>query len=155
MATFSSQPGHGFFDKIASRAEKVNSLLMVGLDPHSSELGEGKINAAGAKAFCLRIIEATSAVAVAYKPNAAFFEAFGVSETMRGRSVAKVAEACCMFTYSSMLRTSDQSTGSSDCWHTRAYMFSMCFGTGKTLPDAQFICAYSVAASIGNAAVQQ
>ncbi|CAN0159221.1 unnamed protein product [Scytosiphon promiscuus] len=50
---------------------------MVGLDPHSKELGEGNNNAAGAKAFCLRIIEATSTVAVAYKPNAAFFEVFG------------------------------------------------------------------------------
>lgn len=85
MDSFASQPGHGFFDKIASRAEKVNSLLMVGLDPHSSELGEGNINAVGAKTFCLRIIEATSSVAVAYKPNAAFFEAFGVSGMMRGR----------------------------------------------------------------------
>lgn len=95
MATFASQPGHGFFDKIASRAEKVNSLLMVGLDPHSSELGEGNINAAGAKGFCLRIIEATSSVAVAYKPNAAFFEAFGVSGVMRGRAAASVAADWC------------------------------------------------------------
>ncbi|CAN0017505.1 unnamed protein product, partial [Ectocarpus fasciculatus] len=50
---------------------------MVGLDPHAAELGEGNNNAAGAKAFCLRIIAATSTVAVGYKPNAAFFEAFG------------------------------------------------------------------------------
>lgn len=67
-------------------------MLMVGLDPHSSELGEGNINAAGAKAFCLRIIEATSSVAVAYKPNAAFFEAFGVSRMICGRVAANVAE---------------------------------------------------------------
>lgn len=79
MDSFASQPGHGFFDKVASRVEKVDSLLMVGLDPHAQELGEGNNSAAGAKAFCLRIIEATSAVAVAYKPNAAFFEALGVS----------------------------------------------------------------------------
>ena len=95
MTSFASQPGHGFFDKIASRVEKVNSLLMVGLDPHSSELGEGNINAAGAKAFCLRIIEATSSVAVAYKPNAAFFEAFGVSGlggVIDDRVAASVAE---------------------------------------------------------------
>lgn len=56
---------------------------MVGLDPHAAELGDGNNNAAGAKAFCLRIIEATSTVAVAYKPNAAFFEAFGVSTWSR------------------------------------------------------------------------
>ncbi|CAB1115861.1 unnamed protein product [Ectocarpus sp. CCAP 1310/34] len=80
MASFASQSGHGFFDKVASRVEEVDSLLMVGLDPHAEELGEGNNNAAGAKAFCLRIIAATSTVAVGYKPNAAFFEAFGVSE---------------------------------------------------------------------------
>lgn len=104
MASFASQPGHGFFDKISSRAEKVNSLLMVGLDPHTSELGKGNINAAGAKAFCLRIIEATSSVAVAYKPNAAFFEAFGVSGMMRGRVAAnptslKIADEVCGVEY--------------------------------------------------------
>ncbi|CAM9223990.1 unnamed protein product, partial [Ectocarpus sp. 13 AM-2016] len=77
MASFASQSGHGFFDKVASRVEEVDSLLMVGLDPHAAELGEGNNNAAGAKAFCLRIIAATSTVAVGYKPNSAFFEAFG------------------------------------------------------------------------------
>ena len=81
ISSFASQPGHGFFDKIASRVEKVDSLLVVGLDPHASELGE-RNNAAGGKAFCLRIIEATSSVAVAYKPNSAFFEAFGVRRAM-------------------------------------------------------------------------
>lgn len=78
MAAFASLPGHGFFEKLAARAETIDSLLCVGLDPHVSELGEAK-NASGAKAFCLRLIEATSSVALAYKPNAAFFEAFGVS----------------------------------------------------------------------------
>lgn len=77
MACFSEVSGHGFFDKLATRAENIDSLLCVGLDPHELELGESK-NAAGAKAFCLKLIEATSSVALAYKPNVAFFEAFGV-----------------------------------------------------------------------------
>lgn len=78
MACFSDVSGHGFFDKLATRAEKIDSLLCVGLDPHELELGENK-NAAGAKAFCVRLIEATTSVALAYKPNVAFFEAYGVS----------------------------------------------------------------------------
>jgi uridine monophosphate synthetase len=66
-----------FFTALAQRAKDINSLLCVGLDPHSAQLPEGEKNAAGALKFCLRLIEATSAVAVAYKPNAAFFECFG------------------------------------------------------------------------------
>lgn len=77
MSAFSSLPGRGFFDKISARAESIDSLLCVGLDPHVEELGDDK-SAAGATAFCLNLIEKTSRVAVAYKPNAAFFEAFGV-----------------------------------------------------------------------------
>eukprot|EP00904_Undaria_pinnatifida_P006187 jgi/Undpi1/2699/HiC_scaffold_14.g06077.m1 len=76
MACFSDVLGHGFFDKLATRAEQIDSLLCIGLDPHELELGANK-NAAGAKAFCLRLIEATTSVALAYKPNVAFFEAFG------------------------------------------------------------------------------
>lgn len=73
-----SQRKHGsFFHKLAARAAEVDSLLCVGLDPHQSELGND-CNAAGLRAFCGRIIEATSGVALAYKPNSAFFEAFGV-----------------------------------------------------------------------------
>lgn len=78
MAGFLSTPGTGFFDKLAARADKIDSLLCVGLDPHAQDLN-GENNAAGAKAFCLRLIKATSSVALAFKPNAAFFESFGVS----------------------------------------------------------------------------
>lgn len=85
MACFSEVSGHGFFDKLATRAESIDSLLCVGLDPHELELGESK-NAAGAKAFCLRLIEATSSVALAYKPNVAFFETFGVRKQCLARA---------------------------------------------------------------------
>lgn len=93
MAEFYALPGHGFFDKLSARAEDIQSLLCVGLDPHTAELGEGNCNAAGCKAFCLRLVEATKDVAVAYKPNAAFFEAFGVSEIV-GRPLVYVCLAC-------------------------------------------------------------
>lgn len=94
MAGFLSSPGRGFFGKLATRAEKIDSLLCVGLDPHVAELGEEK-TAAGAKAFCLRLIEATSSVALAYKPNSAFFEVFGVSSpALLVSSASSAAYAC-------------------------------------------------------------
>lgn len=81
MATLAStdqKEVHSFFEKLAARAEKIDSLLCVGLDPHAGELGDHS-NAAGARAFCLKLIESTSSFALAYKPNSAFFEEYGVS----------------------------------------------------------------------------
>jgi orotidine-5'-phosphate decarboxylase len=82
-----------FFELLEERVKQVDSLLCVGLDPHSTQLPEGERNAQvrpccvshtlfyivsqGAKAFSLKIIEETKEVAAAYKPNAAFFEAYG------------------------------------------------------------------------------
>ncbi len=68
-----SQPT--FFNRIEARARQTGSLLCVGLDPHPADLPEP--TAAAAKAFCLRLIEATADQVVAFKPNAAFFEALG------------------------------------------------------------------------------
>ena len=64
-----------FFEKLDQRAREINSLLCVGLDPHPEELPEQ--TGAAAKEFCLRLIEATRDYALAFKPNAAFFEALG------------------------------------------------------------------------------
>lgn len=64
-----------FFERLTARVRAVDSLLCVGLDPHSSELQED--SAEGAYNFCKRLIEETKDVAAAYKPNAAFFEAYG------------------------------------------------------------------------------
>jgi orotidine 5'-phosphate decarboxylase subfamily 2 len=64
-----------FFVRLEERAKGSNSLLCVGLDPHPELLSER--SAAGALSFCLRIIEATADLACAFKPNSAFFEAFG------------------------------------------------------------------------------
>jgi uridine monophosphate synthetase len=64
-----------FFEMLEARARAINSLLCVGLDAHPADLPEN--TPAAAKAFCLRLIEATSDLALAYKPNAAFFEALG------------------------------------------------------------------------------
>ena len=64
-----------FFARLEARARDLNSLLCVGLDPHPEDLPEQ--TGAAARDFCLRLIEQTADVAVAYKPNAAFFEALG------------------------------------------------------------------------------
>jgi uridine monophosphate synthetase len=64
-----------FFEKLDERAREIDSLLCVGLDPHPEDLSEQTGSAA--KEFCLRLIEATREYALAFKPNAAFFEALG------------------------------------------------------------------------------
>ncbi len=64
-----------FISLLERRVDDCSSLLCVGLDPHGSELPEQ--SAAAARDFCVRIIKATAQCAAAFKPNAAFFEAFG------------------------------------------------------------------------------
>ncbi len=64
-----------FFEKLDQRARSIDSLLCIGLDPHPEDLPEKTPQAA--KDFCLRLINATSELALAFKPNAAFFEALG------------------------------------------------------------------------------
>jgi len=65
----------GFFEKLERRVHATGSLLCVGLDPHAQDL---KVNSGKeAFAFCKRIIDETKHVAVAYKPNSAFFEQLG------------------------------------------------------------------------------
>ncbi|MBA3073679.1 MAG: orotidine-5'-phosphate decarboxylase [Anaerolineae bacterium] len=64
-----------FFSRLEDRARKLDSLLCVGLDAHPADLAED--TASAAREFCLRLIAATQDQAVAFKPNAAFFEAYG------------------------------------------------------------------------------
>ena len=64
-----------FFSRLEARIKDINSLLCVGLDPHTQDLSE--LSGEGVKRFCLEIIEVTADVTAAYKPNAAFFEALG------------------------------------------------------------------------------
>jgi uridine monophosphate synthetase len=59
-----------FFERLEQRAREIDSLLCVGLDPRSSD-------ATSAREECFRLIEAASDFALAFKPNTAFFEAFG------------------------------------------------------------------------------
>ncbi|NMB90979.1 MAG: orotidine-5'-phosphate decarboxylase [Chloroflexi bacterium] len=64
-----------FFDRLEERARQIDSLLCVGLDPHPADLTA--YTPAAMRSFCQRMIEATHDLALAYKPNAAFFEAMG------------------------------------------------------------------------------
>ena len=61
-----------FFERLEQRAREIDSLLCVGLDPRAG-------NVDSAREECFRLIEATSEFALAFKPNAAFFEAFGAA----------------------------------------------------------------------------
>ncbi len=65
--------------KFEARAEAVNSLLCVGLDPEIERIPERfRAMELPLFEFCKWIIEQTHEFAVAYKPNMAFFEARGV-----------------------------------------------------------------------------
>ncbi len=66
---------NNFFSRLECLALEKHSLLCVGLDPHPKDLPTP--HAAAARDFCLRLIEATHETAIAFKPNAAFFEALG------------------------------------------------------------------------------
>ena len=64
-----------FFSFLERRVDDCSSLLCVGLDPHIPDLKEP--TAAAARDFCLDLVKKTAPYAAAFKPNAAFFEAFG------------------------------------------------------------------------------
>ena len=65
----------GFFSRLTDRVRAIDSLLCVGLDPHTADLAAPTPE--GVRDFCLKLIDATAEVAAAFKPNAAFFEAYG------------------------------------------------------------------------------
>jgi uridine monophosphate synthetase len=70
-----------FFSLLENRVRQIDSLLCIGLDPHPSDLPVHNPETAGCidavRQFCMGLIESTSDLAAAYKPNAAFFEAYG------------------------------------------------------------------------------
>jgi orotidine 5'-phosphate decarboxylase subfamily 2 len=68
----SGAPGGGFAARLDEAADRLGSLLCVGLDPHP-----GSFDGTAAD-FCRRVIDATIEAALAFKPNSAFFEAAGV-----------------------------------------------------------------------------
>jgi uridine monophosphate synthetase len=75
----------GFFSRLENRSREVDSLLCIGLDPHLDQLPSS--DAQSAEHFCLELVEATADLALAYKPNSAFFEVFGPEGMSALRSV--------------------------------------------------------------------
>jgi orotidine-5'-phosphate decarboxylase len=67
-----SDAGH-FADRLAAAVERKGAPLCIGLDPDAALMPEGL----GAAEFCRGIVDAVAEVAVAVKPQAAFFEAQG------------------------------------------------------------------------------
>lgn len=64
-----------FFEQLATRIERVDSVLSIGLDPDPARLPESLADRDLPRwAFNRRIIDATHEYAAAYKPNAAFYE---------------------------------------------------------------------------------
>ena len=69
-----------FFERIECRADKMDTLLCIGLDPAFSRTEIEKRGSSSCAALALeqnlRIIEATASYALAFKPNIAFYEAW-------------------------------------------------------------------------------
>ncbi|MGC9360687.1 MAG: orotidine-5'-phosphate decarboxylase [Anaerolineae bacterium] len=63
-----------FWEKLAARARRADSLLCVGLDPHPGRRPERYATEA---AFLTDVVRATAPYAAAFKPNLAFYEAMG------------------------------------------------------------------------------
>lgn len=64
-----------FFDKLERRARKINSLLCVSLDPPIDDLPEHTIQAI--KDHSIKLVNATKDLALVFKLNTAYYEAFG------------------------------------------------------------------------------
>ena len=62
-----------FSEKLAKAAETNNSFLCVGLDPDPELMAHPHV-----PSFIQEVVDATSDLVCAYKPNIAFFEAFGL-----------------------------------------------------------------------------
>jgi len=68
----------GFLEKISGASERADSLVCVGLDTDPERLPRGfPRDERGMLDFNAAIIEATSDLVCAYKPNSAFYEALG------------------------------------------------------------------------------
>jgi orotidine-5'-phosphate decarboxylase len=92
-----SVAGH-FADRLTAAVERKGASLCVGLDPDPARMPEGL----GVVEFCKGIVDAVAGVAVAVKPQAAFFEAQGaegwaalteVCDHARGSDLLVIADA--------------------------------------------------------------
>lgn len=85
-----------FFEKLEARIKAADTLLCVGIDPHSSDLKEQ--TAEELIAFSTKLIQSTHEYVCCYKPNSAFFEAIpGGMEALK--------QVSCRFLENSFLST--------------------------------------------------
>ncbi len=79
MSNFSPpESDQSFGARLTRRAGEANSLLCIGLDPARGRMPAGIPDTAdGVIEFCERLVGATSDLVLAYKPNLAFFLAYG------------------------------------------------------------------------------
>jgi orotidine-5'-phosphate decarboxylase len=69
-----------YLERLAARSAASGTVLCVGLDPDPAALPAGfPADVHGIERFARLIVDATADVAAAFKPNLAFFEAFGSS----------------------------------------------------------------------------
>jgi uridine monophosphate synthetase len=80
-----------FFSFLEKRVDDCSSLLCVGLDPHVSDLKSP--SPASALDFCLNLVKQIAPYAAAFKPNAAFFEAFGAEGWTALKQVIEAIDA--------------------------------------------------------------
>lgn len=74
----SSDNDQTFGARLTRRAATANSLLCIGLDPAIGRMPAGIPDTAdGVIEFCERLVDATADLALAFKPNLAFFLAYG------------------------------------------------------------------------------
>lgn len=67
-----------YLERLGARSAAVSSVLCVGLDPDPTSLPDGfSPDLVGVERFCGLLVEAAAPYAAAFKPNLAFFEAFG------------------------------------------------------------------------------
>ena len=72
-----------FLEQLRAAERANDSMLCVGLDPDLSRLPAGvSRDAAGLYDFCARIVEATADVAMAFKPQIAYFAAAGAEREL-------------------------------------------------------------------------
>jgi uridine monophosphate synthetase len=80
-----------FYSQLEARARLTGSLLCIGLNPYPAVIARPSVEAA--YGHCLRLIEATADLALAFKPNLALFECYGAAGWKAlGRVVAAVPE---------------------------------------------------------------
>lgn len=74
-----------FFERVTARVRATGGCLVVGLDPRREEMTAAEVALlerdprAALEAHAHRLLEATRELAVAYKPNSAFYEAWGAA----------------------------------------------------------------------------